>query len=95
MVRQMGVEPISTVEQGGAAILQLVESPALEGRSGLYFNGLQEARADPQAYDENARKRLRALSFDLAGLADPLAAAADRRKAPSLSSRPKRARPTR
>ncbi len=74
MVRQMGVEPISTVEQGGAAILQLVESPALAGRSGLYFNGLRQARADPQAYDENARKRLRALSFDLTGLADPLAA---------------------
>ncbi len=74
MVRLSGVQPISTVEQGGAAILQLVESPALAGRSGLYFSGMQESRADPQAYDESARKRLRALSFDLVGLADPLAA---------------------
>jgi NAD(P)-dependent dehydrogenase (short-subunit alcohol dehydrogenase family) len=74
MVRLSGAQPISTVEQGGAAILQLVESPALEGRSGLYFNGMQESRADRQAYDEEARKRLRALSFDLVGLADPLAA---------------------
>jgi NAD(P)-dependent dehydrogenase (short-subunit alcohol dehydrogenase family) len=74
MVRLSGAQPISTVEQGGAAILQLVDGPALEGRSGLYFNGMQESRADHQAYDEEARKRLRALSFDLVGLADPLAA---------------------
>jgi NAD(P)-dependent dehydrogenase (short-subunit alcohol dehydrogenase family) len=74
MVRLSGVKPISTVKQGGAAILQLVESPALAGRSGVYFSGLQESRADSQAYDENARKRLRALSFDLVALADPLAA---------------------
>jgi NAD(P)-dependent dehydrogenase (short-subunit alcohol dehydrogenase family) len=74
MVRLSGVQPISTVEQGGAAILQLVESVALAGRSGLYFSGIQESRADPQAYDEDARRRLRALSFNLVGLADPLAA---------------------
>ncbi len=74
MVRLSGVKPISTVEEGGAAILQLIESPALAGRSGLYFNGLRESRADPQAYDESARKKLRALSFDLVGLADPQSA---------------------
>jgi NAD(P)-dependent dehydrogenase (short-subunit alcohol dehydrogenase family) len=72
MVRLSGVQPISTVEQGGAAIMQLVDSPALAGRSGLYFNGMNESRANPQAYDENARRRLRTLSFDLVGLADPL-----------------------
>jgi NAD(P)-dependent dehydrogenase (short-subunit alcohol dehydrogenase family) len=74
MVRLSGTRPISTVEDGGAAILQLVGSPALEGRSGLYFNGLRESRADAQAYDLDARKRLRALSFELVGLADPVAA---------------------
>jgi NAD(P)-dependent dehydrogenase (short-subunit alcohol dehydrogenase family) len=74
MVRLSGVRPISTAKQGGAAILQLVDEPALEGRSGLYFSGMQESRADSQAYDESARRRLRALSFDLVGLADPLAA---------------------
>ena len=51
MVRLSGVQPISTVEEGGAAILQLVTSPSLEGRSGLYFSGMRESRADPQAYD--------------------------------------------
>ncbi len=74
MVRLSGVRPMSTVEQGGAAILELVELPALAARSGLYFSGMQELRADRQAYDEDARKRLRALSFNLVGLADPLAA---------------------
>ena len=73
MVRLSGVQPISTVEEGGAAILQLVASPSLEGRSGLYFSGLRESRADPQAYDPGARAKLRALSFELVGLADPLA----------------------
>ena len=73
MVRLSGVQPISTVEQGGAAILQLVDAPAFAGESGLYFNGMQEIARRSQAYDENARRRLRALSFDLAGLADPLA----------------------
>ena len=74
MVRLSGARPISTVEEGGAAILQLVESSALAGKSGLYFNGLRESRADAQAYDANARKQLRALSFRLVGLADPAAA---------------------
>jgi NAD(P)-dependent dehydrogenase (short-subunit alcohol dehydrogenase family) len=72
MVRLSGVRPISTVEQGGEAILQLVDERALAGRSGLYFSGMRESRADRQAYDENAHRRLRALSFDLVGLADPL-----------------------
>jgi NAD(P)-dependent dehydrogenase (short-subunit alcohol dehydrogenase family) len=72
MVRLSGVQPISTVEEGGAAILQLVMSPTLEGASGLYFSGMRKSRADPQAYDANARKKLRALSFGLVGLADPM-----------------------
>ena len=62
MVRQSGTTPISTVEQGAEAILQLAVSPALEGRSGLYFNVLREQRADAQAYDAAARGKLRRLS---------------------------------
>jgi NAD(P)-dependent dehydrogenase (short-subunit alcohol dehydrogenase family) len=68
MVRRAGVTPISTVEQGAEAILNLAAGPALEGRSGLYFNVLREARADRQAYDAEARARLRALSRELTGL---------------------------
>ena len=54
--------------KGAQAILNLATSPALEGGSGLYFNGLKEARPDAQAYDREAQRRLRALSFNLAGL---------------------------
>ena len=70
MVRQAGATPLSTVEEGGQAILQLAASPVVEGRSGLYFNGLAEARADAQAYDAKARAKLWALSLQLAGLTD-------------------------
>ena len=68
MVRQSGTTPISTVEQGAEAIMQLAVSPALEGRSGLYFNVLREQRADAQAYDAAARARLRDLSRRLTGI---------------------------
>jgi NAD(P)-dependent dehydrogenase (short-subunit alcohol dehydrogenase family) len=76
MVRKSGATPMSAVEEGGEAILQLVASPALDGRTGLYFNGQRESRADPQAYDAAARKRLRRLSFELFGVADPVAPSA-------------------
>ncbi len=69
MVRAGGITPISTVEQGGDAILHLVTGDDVAGKSGLFFNGMNEAKANPQAYDETARKRLRALSFELTGLA--------------------------
>jgi NAD(P)-dependent dehydrogenase (short-subunit alcohol dehydrogenase family) len=68
MVRQAGVSPLSSVETGAEAILQLAVSPRLEGRSGLYFNVMTESRANAQAYDESARAKLRALSLDLTGL---------------------------
>jgi len=69
MVSQAGVSPMSRVEDGAEAILQLAVSPAIEGRSGLYFNVLREARANAQAYDAEARRKLRALSVELTGLA--------------------------
>ena len=69
MVRQAGVTPWSSVETGADAILNLATSPALEGRSGLYFDGQKESRADAQAYDAKAREQLRALSLDLVGQA--------------------------
>jgi NAD(P)-dependent dehydrogenase (short-subunit alcohol dehydrogenase family) len=61
MVRRAGVTPVSTVEQGAEAILNLAVSPALEGRTGLYFNGRRETRAHSQAYDAEARRELWAL----------------------------------
>jgi NAD(P)-dependent dehydrogenase (short-subunit alcohol dehydrogenase family) len=71
MVREAGVSPWSTVEEGAAAILNLAISPDLAGRSGLYFDGLRESPANSQAYDARAREKLRALSFQLTGLVSP------------------------
>jgi NAD(P)-dependent dehydrogenase (short-subunit alcohol dehydrogenase family) len=68
MVRQSGVTPLSSVEEGADAILKLAVSPQVEGQSGLYFNGQREARADAQAYDAPARQRLRTRSLELVGL---------------------------
>jgi NAD(P)-dependent dehydrogenase (short-subunit alcohol dehydrogenase family) len=68
MVREGGITPISTVEQGGAAILHLAAAEDVADKSGLFFNGMSQARANAQAYDATARARLRALSLELAGL---------------------------
>jgi len=68
MVREFGT-PMSTVEEGADAILKLAVSPEVEGATGLFFNGQNEARANEQAYDRVARERLRALSLELVGLA--------------------------
>jgi len=69
MVREGGITPISTVEQGGDAILHLATGDDVATQSGLFFNGMRPAQADPQAHDAAARKRLRALSLELTGLA--------------------------
>jgi len=78
MVRRAGVKPLSPVEEGARAILNLATSPAVEGQSGLYFNGLREAKAQAQAYDGDARRRLQALSLELTGLSAEGMAARDR-----------------
>ena len=77
MVRQAGVRPLSTVEEGARAILNLATSPTVAGQTGLYFNGLREAKAQAQAYDTDARRRLQALSLELTGLSAEDRAAID------------------
>ncbi|WP_327065664.1 SDR family NAD(P)-dependent oxidoreductase [Kitasatospora sp. NBC_01302] len=64
MVQEAAVTPLSTVAQGVEATLQLVTGSA-GARTGRYFNGLQPATADQQAYDPDARTRLRSLSDEL------------------------------
>jgi NAD(P)-dependent dehydrogenase (short-subunit alcohol dehydrogenase family) len=74
MVRRAGITPSSSVEEGAEAILNVATSPALEGQSGLYFNGLREARADGQAYDAKARQRFKAISLELTSLSSAVSA---------------------
>ena len=56
---------VSTLEEGTHATERLVVADELVGVSGRYFNGVQEARANAQAYDPDARRALRELSLRL------------------------------
>jgi NAD(P)-dependent dehydrogenase (short-subunit alcohol dehydrogenase family) len=68
LVRQMGSPARTTVDEGAGALMNLAANPALAETTGVYFNGLNEARANAQAYDREARARLKALSRELTGL---------------------------
>ena len=69
MVRQSGTTPMSSVETGADAIMQLAVSPRLEGRSGLYFNVMNETpRQRAGLRSEGPRAQLRKLSLELTGL---------------------------
>lgn len=65
MVRATGLAPVSTVDDGAEAVLALLNRSEIRGRSGYYFEGQREARANKQAYDPDARRKLRKLSFAL------------------------------
>jgi len=69
MVHESGISPASSVKEGADAVMQLALSRDLEGWTGLYFNGLERARPDPQAYDREARRRLAKLTERLIGTA--------------------------
>lgn len=69
MVRQTGNRPLSTVDQGADAVMNLIASDTIEGRTGLFFDVLEESRANDQAYQPDARRRLHELSRRLTGLA--------------------------
>jgi hypothetical protein len=56
------------VREGTDATVRLAISPELEGITGKYFDGQHEAHADDQAYDPEARARLRRIAEELTGL---------------------------
>jgi NAD(P)-dependent dehydrogenase (short-subunit alcohol dehydrogenase family) len=64
MVFEAFCSAMSTVQEGADASVCLAAAPELEGVTGKYFDGEQEA----QAYDRGARRALRRLSEDLMGL---------------------------
>ena len=68
MVRTAGHTPISSVDEGADAILNLALSEKLAGVSGAFFNGQRQAQALAQAYDAEARRRLKEISLELTGL---------------------------
>ncbi len=66
MVRNVGGTPRSTVAEGAESVLNLVHS-ANPG-TGQFYEQLQPSRAQPQAYDQAARAKLRAISRRLTGM---------------------------
>jgi NAD(P)-dependent dehydrogenase (short-subunit alcohol dehydrogenase family) len=68
MVREAGITPVDSLETGVEATLRLIADPALDGVTGKYFERRREARALRQAYDPEARRRLRELTGELVGL---------------------------
>src|SRR6266705_98867 len=65
MVRESFGYTMSTIADGLEATRRLVIAPELDGVSGRYFDRLEEGRAEPQAYDAAARRRLWQLSEEL------------------------------
>jgi NAD(P)-dependent dehydrogenase (short-subunit alcohol dehydrogenase family) len=65
MVHEYFGRTIDTLEDGVRSVLHLAVDPSVEGTTGQYFDHLQEAQANPQAYDLDARRQLQRLSFDL------------------------------
>jgi NAD(P)-dependent dehydrogenase (short-subunit alcohol dehydrogenase family) len=65
MVTESGRRPMSSVEDGANAVMQLAVGKNVAGRTGLYFNQMNEARANQQAYDAAARQKLWDLSEKL------------------------------
>jgi NAD(P)-dependent dehydrogenase (short-subunit alcohol dehydrogenase family) len=85
MVQEAGVRPRATVDQGADALARLITAPDVG--TGRYFNVMEPARANAQAYDAEARARLRQLSDTLTGLADHKSAG-DRGTASAPSAHP-------
>jgi len=68
MVRESGIKPQGTAQSGADAEIFLALSSELENVSGKYFNVKKESRANAQAYDADARKKLRDIGLRLTGL---------------------------
>jgi NAD(P)-dependent dehydrogenase (short-subunit alcohol dehydrogenase family) len=62
MVLESGATPLDSLESGVEATLRLVVDPELDGVTGKYFDRVRDGRAHRQAYDPEARRRLRELS---------------------------------
>jgi NAD(P)-dependent dehydrogenase (short-subunit alcohol dehydrogenase family) len=68
IVRDDGITPVSSLDEGTRATSRLIAAPELDGVTGRCYSGEQEAAPHPQAHDEHARRRLRELSDRLCGL---------------------------
>lgn len=69
MVLERGARARSSVQDGADAVMNLIDGDGLG--TGAYFNQMNPAQANAQAYDQRARERLRMLSYRLTGARRP------------------------
>ncbi|MDX1641626.1 MAG: SDR family oxidoreductase [Balneolaceae bacterium] len=65
MVSEADINPINSVQKGADAVEYLATSDELDSVSGEFFNGKHKSRANSQAYNDEARKKLWELSEEL------------------------------
>jgi NAD(P)-dependent dehydrogenase (short-subunit alcohol dehydrogenase family) len=66
MVLNRGGTPLTTIDEGADAVMHVITSP--DAGTGQYFNQTRAMPANAQAYDRDARARLRRLSRELTGV---------------------------
>lgn len=71
MVYEFFGSTMSSVEDGADALEYVATSEKTGDITGAYFDQKRVARANAQAYDAEARRKLRELSFKLTGAIDP------------------------
>jgi NAD(P)-dependent dehydrogenase (short-subunit alcohol dehydrogenase family) len=67
MVRQLGVGPRTSVDEGRDHVMSLITAPSLEAGA-FYVDGRPVTASSRQPYDPVARERLKALSVQLTGV---------------------------
>ena len=72
VLEQVG-HSMDSLQTGVEATVRLATSPELEGVTARFYDRQTESRADDQAYDPDARRRLWELSLRLTGEPDPFA----------------------
>lgn len=72
VLRNLGYS-VDELEEGVRSTYRLASDPALAGVTGKFYDRTREARANPQAYDPQARAELWHRSLELTGLTDPAA----------------------
>ena len=86
MARDAGISPTNSIETGADAVIALVGRNDLLGTTGRYFDVVREARANAQAYDLEARRKLRSISLELTEGHRPIRAAMPNRRPPSAGA---------
>jgi NAD(P)-dependent dehydrogenase (short-subunit alcohol dehydrogenase family) len=67
MVREMGIKPQGTAEEGAAAVVGVLEMSLGRNVTGTYFDRTRPARPDAQALDPAARRELHRFTEQLVG----------------------------